>query len=241
MDITIYLLCYNEEVLLPHALDHYSKRFPKAKFIIINNMSTDSSVEIATARGCEIVPWETKNQANIVMNTDLKNNVWKTATTDWIIIADMDEWIELTEEQLMKEDAAGFTILHFRGVQMVADSKSLILDDVNLHDIKTGYYDINFNKHVCFKRTAITDIHYTRGAHKSAEKGLVKYSKNVYKLKHMNFLGLPWFEAKMKARFLRTHHNRHYHRCSGHYTNNDAEIQKKYASAQKAAKDIMST
>ena len=68
IDLTIYLLCYNEEVLLPHALKHYKTRFPNATFVIIDNESTDTSVEIAKTAGCEIYTWQTNNLANIIEN-----------------------------------------------------------------------------------------------------------------------------------------------------------------------------
>jgi glycosyltransferase involved in cell wall biosynthesis len=235
VEITIYLLCYNEEIMLPHTLDHYTRRFPRAKFVLIDNESTDSSVAIAQARGCEIYTWQTKNEANIVMNIDLKNSIWKTATTDWVIVADMDEWLDITEAQLAKEDAMGSTMLHCRGTQIVAESQSLTLDDIDLHTIKTGFFDKSFDKHVCFKRSEITEINYTRGAHKTSEKGRVKYSNNVYIFKHLNFLGLPWFQAKMKARFARTHYNRSL-RASGHYYNDDKSILDKFEAVRKATK-----
>lgn len=239
MDITIYLICFNEEVLIPNTLDHYYKRFPKAKIIILDNESTDRSVEIALARGCEVVSWKSKNEANIIILTDLKNSVWKTAETDWVIIADMDEWAEICEADLIDENAKGSTILHFKGIQVVAESESLTLDDIDLHGLKRGYPDVWFNKHVCFKRSAITEMNYTRGCHKSAEKGLVKYSKRVYILKHMNFLGFPWYQAKMKARYARTYFNRNKLRCSGHYMNDDASIIKRFNQVKAAAKDIL--
>jgi glycosyltransferase involved in cell wall biosynthesis len=225
IDLTIYLLCYNEEVLLPNTLLHYKARFPNAKYIIIDNESTDRSRDIAIEAGCEIMTWKTDNIANIIKNTELKNNVWKSTPTDWVIIADMDEWIEFTEEDLETEDKLGTTIVQFRAIQIVAESNSLTLDDLDLHSLKHGYYDIWFNKHVCFKRSQIEEINFTRGAHKSNPfpKDKVKYSKKVYPFKHMNFLGFPWYEAKMKARYARTHYNRSL-RTSGHYTNNDKVI-----------------
>jgi len=238
VDITIYLLCYNEEFLIPHTLHHYMSRFPRAKIVIVDNESTDSSVAIAQAKGCEIYTWKTDNRADIIKNTELKNSIWKTATTDWVIIADMDEWLNITEEQLVNEDAAGSTMLHCKGTQMVADSQSLTLDDIDLHAINTGFFDKSFDKHVCFKRSEISEINYTRGAHKSAERGRVKYSRNVYIFKHMNFLGLPWFQAKMKARYARTHYNRSL-RSSGHYTSNDAAILAKFEAVKKASKVII--
>jgi glycosyltransferase involved in cell wall biosynthesis len=234
IDLTIYLLCFNEEVLLPHTLHHYKTRFPNAKFIIIDNESTDRSVEIAKEAGCEIHTWQTKGIANIILNTELKNSIWKTATTDWILLADMDEWLNVTEEQLEKENSLGTTILQARGLQIVADSKSLLLDDINLHELKTGYWDPVYNKQLCFKRSEITDINYTRGAHKSSPKGVVKPSKTVYIMKHMNFLGFPWYNAKMRARYARADYNRSL-RCSGHYSNNEKVITDKFAAVQKAA------
>jgi hypothetical protein len=241
MDITIYLFCYNEQVLLPHALQHYKTRFPRARIVILlDTATTDESEAIARTAGCEVSPWTVKNGmdsgTDIKVMTRMKNNVWKEATTDWILIADMDEWLEITEEQLAKEDAAGNTMLHCRGVQIVAESQSLTLDDLDLHGLRTGYYDIGFNKHICFKRSEITEINFTDGAHKSAEKGRVQYGKQVYILKHMNFLGLPWFTEKMKERFARTHFNRHKFRCSGHYSNVPSVIETKWEGAKKQVK-----
>lgn len=239
MDITIYLLCYNEEVMLPHTLDHYFKRFPRASILIIDNESTDRSVEIAKARGCHVISWDTGNESNIIKHTELKNTIWKSALTDWVIVADMDEWAEITEADLLKEDSLGSTILHFNGVQMVGKSESVVLDDIDLHALKTGYLDKLYNKHVCFKRTAITEMNYSRGAHTSSEKGIVKYGKTVYKLKHMNFLGLPWFREKMIGRFKRTVYNRTKLRCSGHYTNRESDILAKYNRVVELSKVIL--
>jgi glycosyltransferase involved in cell wall biosynthesis len=238
--ITIYLLCYNEQVLLPHTLNHYKTRFPNAKFIIVNNESTDDSVKIATEAGCEIYPWATGNISNIIKHTELKNNIWKTAETDWVIIADMDEWLELTEAQLDAEDKNGVTILRIKGIQIVSDSKSLLLDDIDLHTLKNGYYDASFDKCVCFKRSELTEMNFTRGAHKSTPLPVAnrRYSKNLYYLKHMNFLGFLWYEQKMKARYARTDYNRNKLRCSGHYSNNMGIITKRFEDVTAAAKPM---
>lgn len=238
--ITIYLLCYNEEVLLPNTIKHYRTRFPNAKFVIVNNESTDDSVKIATEAGCEIYQWATGNISNIIKHTELKNNLWKTAETDWVIMADMDEWLEITEEQLDKESSNGVTIIRVKGIQIVADSKSLLLDDIDLHTLKNGYYDVWFDKSVCFKRSELTEMNFTRGAHKSTPLPATsrRHSKTVYYLKHMNFLGFPWYEQKMKARYARTDYNRNKLRCSGHYSNNMGVITKKFEGVTAAAKPM---
>jgi glycosyltransferase involved in cell wall biosynthesis len=235
VELTIYLLCYNEEVLLPPTLKHYKTRFPNAKIVIIDNQSTDKSVEIALEAGCEIHTWDTKNIANIIENTTLKNNIWKSANTDWVLIADMDEWLELTEKQLTDDDKAGVTIIRTSGVQIVADSMSLTLDDIDLHALRNGYRDKLYSKTVCFKRSEITEINYVRGAHTSSPKGKVIFNKNAYVLKHMNYLGFVWYQAKMKARYLRTDYNRNKLRCSGHYSNNDKVITDRFNTVKAAA------
>jgi glycosyltransferase involved in cell wall biosynthesis len=233
--LTIVLFCYNEEVLLPLALDHYRSRFPKAHILVLDNDSTDSSRQIAQARDCEVRQWTTGTQASIGEMMKLKNNVWKDLSSNWVLIADMDEWAELTEDQLAAEHAAGRTILHFRGVQVVGNSNSALLDDIDLHALDKGYLDIWFNKHICFRRDVISEMNYTPGAHKSYPKGQIVFGKTVYKLKHMNYLGLPWIRAKMLARWDRTHNNRKA-RCSGHYTNKEELVVQKYEAAVKAAK-----
>ena len=30
-------MCYNEEVLLPHTLQHYKNKFPNARFVLVDN------------------------------------------------------------------------------------------------------------------------------------------------------------------------------------------------------------
>ena len=47
-------MCYNEELLLPYTLKHYRDRFPSAKFVLVDNYSTDRSCEIAKDNGVEI-------------------------------------------------------------------------------------------------------------------------------------------------------------------------------------------
>ena len=52
--MNIFLLCYNEELMLPHTLKHYKTRFPNATITIFDNYSTDRSKQIAEEAGCLI-------------------------------------------------------------------------------------------------------------------------------------------------------------------------------------------
>jgi hypothetical protein len=222
--------------MLPHTVAHYRARFPTAPIVILDNESTDSSKAIAEGLGCSVHVWQTGDQANIHKMMLLKNNVWKEgATTRWVIICDMDEWAEITEAQLLEEEAKGVTIINFRGAQMVGDSQTTTLEDIDLHAIPRGYIDAFFNKRVCFRRDKIESMRFDDGAHKCSPLGEPVYSHTIYPLKHLNYLGLQWLQAKFVARWNRTHYNRSYGR-SRHYSKDLEQIEKVYLGAVAKAK-----
>ena len=103
MEINIFILCYNEAPLLPHMVKHYKKYLPNCKITIYDNESTDNSVELAKSLGCSIISWNSNNIIDDHKYLEIKNNCWKHITHGWIIMADMDEFLCVTEQELMKE------------------------------------------------------------------------------------------------------------------------------------------
>jgi len=196
--VNIFILCYNEEVLIHHTITHYRRLFPDCNITIMDNKSTDKSVEIAENMGCKIHSWHTGDEIDDWTYTDLKNNIWKEVNEGWVIVCDMDEWLYITEEQLQSELDNGYTFINSHGYHIVANSETLELDDICLHDLKEGEYWRY--KPMCFHRPDIEETNFDVGTRNYKGKGNYKITKNKYYFKHQNFLGLKYYINKIVNR-----------------------------------------
>jgi hypothetical protein len=228
LNVYVNLICHNECYLLPHAIQHYKKYLPSCVITIYDNESDDNSVEIAKAAGCNVVSWSSGGILDEFKMTHLRNNCWKNITDGWIIMADMDEFVCITEKELMEETKKGVTILRIQGACMITDDDvNAELTNVDLQKLKIYEKCVNESKNLCFKRSDITDMNYGLGAHSCNPTGNIKYSEKVYFNKHMSPICLNYFVAKYQRRFTRSHDMR----AQGiaiHYLNSLDEITKKY-------------
>ena len=203
MDINIFLLCFNESSIIPHTVKHYKKYLPSCKITIYDNESTDNSVKIAKELGCFVESWNSNNIHDEDLQINLRNTIWKNCKDGWIIMADMDEFLCVTEDELKKEILSGVTILNIEGYEMFGESETLNLSDIDLQEIKK-YTSNNYeSKNLCFLRESIIDMNYGPGSHTCNPDGKIVYSSNVYINKHMNFLGMPYLKNKYIERFNR--------------------------------------
>jgi hypothetical protein len=200
---------------------------PSCNITICDNESTDNSVKIAKELGCSVLSHNSNNISNEDIKISIRNNIWKTCESGWIIMADMDEFVCVTEDELMNERKLGTSILKIQGYEMIGESKTLDLSDINLHEIKKYVTNDWESKHICFLREAITDMNFGPGSHKCNPKGRVTYSSKTYINKHMNSLGLNYLIDKIKNRYERTHQNRK-KGWSRHYAKDIHEIESIY-------------
>ena len=150
MDINVFLLCFNESALLPHTIKHYKKYLPSCKITIYDNQSTDNSVEIAKLFGCSVISWNSNNIQNEFIHINLRNEVWRNIKSGWVIMADMDEFLCVSEDELLKELNLGRTILQVEGLDMIGESETTELLDIDLQEIKKYNYNPNESKNLCF-------------------------------------------------------------------------------------------
>jgi len=245
LEIHIYLLCYNESIIIGHTIDHYQRRFKNCKITILDNNSTDTSVAIALDKGCEIIYWSS-NGIDDIKYIDFKNNIWKNKDSKidfvWIIVADMDEWLSITDEELEYENNNGTSILSTIGYNIIGESKREDLTDIDLHKIDMGFYWPNESKSICFKRSMIQEMNYKIGAHECNPVGNIQYSQKKYIVKHMEPLGIPFLICKYTSRYERTKEKRDQGEwwAGLHYSDNIIEIEKRYHEQYKNAVTITS-
>ena len=92
--IHLYSICYNEQVMLPHFIDHYSSFCDK--LFIYDNFSTDLSSDICKNNAkVEFLNFETGGEIRDDIYLTIKNNVWKRSRgeADFVIVCDVDEFL----------------------------------------------------------------------------------------------------------------------------------------------------
>ena len=104
--ITIYTICFNEELILPFFVKWYRKKFPNCRIIIYDNYSTDSTEKIALQNNCQVIKYDSNNQIRDDLYLNIKNNCWKDAETDWVLVCVVDELLDINQTQLIGENCS---------------------------------------------------------------------------------------------------------------------------------------
>lgn len=232
--ITIYTVAYNEAMLLQFMIDHYRSRFPNCKIILYDNMSTDNTQMIAKENNCEIISYDTNNQIKDSKYLEIKNQCWKTASTDWVLICDVDELFNITESDLKKEEFAGTTIIQSEGFNMIN-----MKDNCNLSEITCGIKSPQYNKTYLFNKKYIDEINYSPGCHICTPVGNIKLSKTVYPAYHYKYINLNFQIARytLYASRLSSENKQNHWGCDYLFT--EAQIRNQFSDERKKASEII--
>ena len=192
--ITIHQLCYNEALILEFAFNFYKSRFPNAKFILHDNQSTDGSLELAKRLGYEIHQFSTNNQMDDSYLLNLRESCWKNDETDWVLVADMDELININQNDLILEEQLGSSVILTYGFQMVNLSQNIDLDATNYGFRDDALYD----KSLIFNKKSISNMNWSVGSHSCNPSGTVQFSVNRYNLLHFKYLSEDYIVNRYK-------------------------------------------
>ena len=221
LKVHVFLMCHNEQVLLPFAVSHSRKCFPGCSITILDNLSTDDSAKLAVARMCTVVPWDSpgaEGQMDELAMLDVKNHRWKQCVQPgtWVIVCDMDEWLVASLEQLREEEALGTTMLTTEGWQIVGESQRADLSDIDLDEVQKGYPAPGYSKRVCFKWDQV-DPRFDPGCHDCHPVGTVVFGEQKYPMKHMSCPGGEFFAERNASRHARNRANREKYGWCGQY------------------------
>jgi len=153
-------------------------------------------------------------------------------------MADMDEFLCVSEYDLVKEMNDGVTILNVKGYDMIGESNTINLTDIDLQNINKFVENENESKHLCFLREKINEMNYGVGAHSCNPQGTVVYSCTTYINKHMSSLGLPFLTNKLTERYKRAGVMRTYGLAT-HYTDELYKIEEIYKTHLNTCKLIL--
>lgn len=184
----LYMICYNEELMLPFTLDYYS-RFAERIFVW-DNMSTDSSFDIYKCYpNVTVERFKTKGLLNDKVMQQLKNSVWKKARgkARYVGVIDTDEIVyhkaglDTLLDQAYEANAAivkqadAYTV-YSANVTRPADDFTLSPDNTSILCGPSG-------GKVSIFSPELREINYKPGAHRLRPKG-----KNL-----SEFVGGLWF------------------------------------------------
>lgn len=181
--ITIYSIVYNEEIILKHFIDHYRSRFSNCRIVLYDNISSDNTRIIAKENNCEVYDFETNGQINEFEYLKIKNNCWKSANTDWVLVCDADEFLDINKKQLVREASRGTSIIKPLGYNMVNMN-----DDLNIDRMEYGVRSEPYDKCVLFNKKLLNEINYAVGCHTCAPTGKVRFNKESYNLYHYKYI-----------------------------------------------------
>jgi glycosyltransferase involved in cell wall biosynthesis len=183
MRITVLTVCYNEEQIIKDFLDHYSG-LGVSKIVVYDNKSTDNTVKICNEYGLthqnvkvEVVEYDTNGQIRDDVYLDIKNHAWKNYKSDFYIVVDCDEFLEVPlkkdsdsddRKRLVKYLATmkkGYVLPRVLGVQVVTDTFHELFDGgLSMNsDSKRCVFDDTFNKRCIFSRELVPT--YRAGCH----------------------------------------------------------------------------
>lgn len=196
--ITIFTMAYNEADAIEYMINHYRSRFPNCEIVVYDNDSTDDTAKLALNNGCKVIPFSTNNEIDDEKIRQLKNNCWKSAETDWVLVCDIDELLDINSDQLSTEDKNDVSIVCSEAYSLVNMN-----DDLDFHNMKYGIRDVMYDKHYLFNKNKVNEINYNHGAHKSSPVGNIKFSDKKYKLFHYKYINPEYYIKRNKYTFSR--------------------------------------
>lgn len=237
MIIHAYILCFNEEMILPFTLDYYTK-FCEQVFLL-DNESTDKSREIAEKYpNVTVISWSSNNQINDYLYVEIKSNVYKRSrgSADWVIVCDCDEFLlGVNELDTLKPELIDLPII--QGYQMISDHFPTYTGESIISKITTGFRDKDFDKQIIFNPNI--DITFGIGAHAYQSDGKKDTLFRGLKLLHYKYLGVEYINYKNQRSKARLSDWNKVHGFGSHYMQDLDDVKKTFQELKERSSTVL--
>lgn len=190
MKIEVFCIVNNEERMMPYFMRHYNQF---ARVVILENNSTDRSVDIARSMGARVWEYDIPDVIDDQWYIDVKDSCWKASKADWVMIVDCDEFIW---HPCIKRVLADTTATIFKPKFYEMFSEKFPTTEGQIYDeVKTGCN--GGPKMNLFKPSEIKYINYEGGCHNAKPKGnVILDSESDIRTLHMRFLSLDYVKER---------------------------------------------
>lgn len=194
----LYLMTYNDEELLPWVIQYYQRSLSNFSFTIVDNESTDRTPQMARELGGSVKIFHS-NGMEEAKKMNARNTMWKESQSDWVIVADSDEVLQICDRMLIALELENANVAKSTITYHMIDGK----DPDVISDIRTGVRDTSgrWFKSLLFKPKDIKDMGYSPGSHRSNP-----VPKDGTSIRHTTYpILLYHYKYFLKKRFERGH------------------------------------
>lgn len=185
--LEVFIIAWNEEKIISDIINWYRQRVPNCLITIMDNESTDQTIEIAERMGCKIVSFSTNNTMDELSLMKVRNSCWKESEAQYIIVCDADEWVDVNRDILLRNnEEKEWDICKCMGYEMFSR-----LGDAP-DQIVNGTWSAGYCKPILFRKDSIQETNFEAGSHKANPKGNTELKwkinfPNLYHTKHRSW------------------------------------------------------
>jgi glycosyltransferase involved in cell wall biosynthesis len=230
MTTDVYTICWNESFLLPHFFAHYGK-FAR-RIVVYDNGSDDGSQEIVRRLGGVLRTYNTRDQQDNEAMRHLKNNCWKESEADWVVVCDMDEFLQGHHR------LAAFNPRECPAPVFLCEAWQIVTESppTDFTTATRGVRLPHFDKCLCFPPT-LKAINYNHGCHKAEPTGDHIVS-GILRLYHYNFLSEDYVVQRWKRYVPRMSQSDRDNHWGEHYLHSIQSIREMWRQGWKDAHEI---
>jgi hypothetical protein len=167
MKVEVHVLRYGDDWIIPYVVRHY---LSYAQKLVFHDAGGGRSLEMeATDSRVTVLPWDCPEVSDL-RYAELRNSCWKGTDADWVIVADLDEFIYFPEgaaQSLGAYTRMGAAVIRPHGFEMFSETYPTTEGQI-YDEIKQGAPDDKwYAKPILFSPKLVSETRLGLGSHES--------------------------------------------------------------------------